>query len=67
METIKKFMTRVQSASIGRSKDVRLSMEEASALAAEIGILLTERSSPPKSLTQAEALDIIIAVDGGRL
>jgi hypothetical protein len=63
-ETITKLLTRVHSATIGRSKDVRLSIEEANALVAEIAVLLAEREAVRELPKAAPAPTVM---DGGTL
>lgn len=65
-DIISKFMTRVKTASQGRSKDIRLSIDEANELMAAIGELMAAKISLLK--TEDKAPDVVeIKVDGGRI
>lgn len=64
IEPISKFMNRVKTASQGRSKDVRLSLEEAQELMGAIGELMVSKISElEENAKPAEKLEI--KVDGG--
>ena len=64
MEPIERFIKRVKGAAVGRSKDVRLTTEEAQELVATIGELLAEQVR----LLQQKPSDIpniTVKADGG--
>ncbi len=59
-DPISRFLGRVKTASTGGSKDIRLTIEEAAALAAAIGLLTVEIAK-----AQNTGGDIIVKMDGG--
>ena len=62
-DPISKFMNRVQAAQQGRSKDVRLSIEEAHELTTAIGELLAIKLQAVKLNTSPDVIEV--KVDGG--
>lgn len=62
-DPISKFMGRVKAAQQGRSKDVRLSIDEAQELTTAIGELLAIKLQMVKAEKPAETMEI--EVDGG--
>lgn len=64
LDTITKFMARVKAASQGRSKDVRLSLEEAQELVSAIGELMAAKISQLEEHTKPVE-EIEIKIDGG--
>lgn len=65
IEVIQRFMTRVRAAKQGRSKDVRMTTEDAQELSNAIGELLATRVSQLEAKPPVDETVVTVSVDGG--
>lgn len=66
VEPIQNFFKRVKAATAGRSKDMRLSMEEANDLVASIGELLAAHVDEIQRPVAAPEITLSAKIDGGK-